>query len=226
MIRATDNHTQAAHLPRSIFALSAALHFAFFLASILIIPIMARGARIPNPFGPDSEARAFVHAAAAAVRVSDFLQLASALCLAIYCGLMADRIRAAQRTTAAFLTLAGGLGAAMMLSITALCSWAIASPGATDWGSSFHTLQFMPFLFGGPGWAGFIAIFLCGASAGMAGLAPRWLNVSGYALGGVAALATAVLLTILASPCLPLARFLGFIWMIIAAASARRELPS
>jgi hypothetical protein len=218
-----DTSLNAAQPSGTALIVAAVSHFAFFLASILAIPLLARGSRIPNPFGLDADTRAFLHTAAAAVRVADFLQLASALCLAVLGALLAERLRSTRTYPSPSLTLIGSLGAAAMLSVSALTSWAMAAPGTTDWGLSFHSLQFLPFLFGGPGWAGFFAIFLASASAGATGHVPGWMTASGYALASVSALATVTLLTIFASPCLPIARFLGFVWLILIAAYAARQ---
>lgn len=203
----------------------ACLYAAFMLVSLIVIPVLAPGARIPNPFGPDDASRAFMLGNTRAVQVSDFLQLVSACCL----GGLAAALAALQRmkgaaTVASALTLAGGIGAAGMLAITALFSWAIASPGAVDPGAAFHTLQFLPFLFGGPGWAGFDALFLAGVALGTKGEGPRWMRGFGYVLAVVSALAMLVLITIYFSPGLPVARFIGFVWLIaISIISARAE---
>jgi len=218
-----DTSLNAAQPSATALIVAAVAHFAFFLASILAIPLLARGSRIPNPFGLDTETRAFLHSAAAAVRVADFLQLASALCLAVLGALLAERFRSSRANASPSLALIGSLGAAAMLSVSALTSWAMAAPGITDWGLSFHTLQFVPFLFGGPGWAGFFSIFLASASAAATRNVPGWITACGYALACVSALATLTLLTIFASPCLPIARFLGFIWLILIAAYSARQ---
>ena len=101
-----------------------------------------------------------------------------------------------------------------------MCAWALASPGAVEPGSAFRTLQFLPFLMGGPGWAGFFALLMAGAALGGSGELPRWAVWIGYFLALISALATLVLLTIDAAPCLPVARFLGFVWLIYAAVYA------
>lgn len=212
----TTTSFSPAQRPAKILIAFATLHFAFFFASLIAIPIIAPGSRIPNPFGNDASVRAFYLTASSAVRVSDFLQLASALCLAALSPFLSDAPSVSnRRSTSSWLTLAGGLGAAIMLSLSALFSWAIVSPGATDLGPAFHAFQFIPFLLGGPGWAGFFAIFLAGISLGARGVLPRWLIGAGLFLACISALATPVLLTIVFSPCLPVARFLGFIWLIV-----------
>ena len=203
------------------------LHFAFFFASLIAIPILAPGARIPNPFGNDSELRIFFLIASSAVRVSDYLQLASALCLAVLSPLLGERLPSmSRRSSPSWLIIAGGLGAAIMLCLSALFSWAIVSPGATDLGPALHAFQFIPFLLGGPAWAGFFAIFLTGISMATRGVLPRWLIGTGLFLACVSALATPVLLSIVFSPCLPIARFLGFVWLIVASIYLERRPAS
>jgi hypothetical protein len=196
----------------------AVLYAVVFIASLVVVPVLAPAAKIPNPFGPDDLSRSFFLHNAEAIRVSAFLQLISACCLAGLSACMAAiQRRVGASFTAPALTLVGGVGGAGLLALTALCSWAISSPGAVDPGPAFHTLQFLPFLMGGPGWAGFFALFLTGAAMGGKGLLPRLVNGFGYFLAVVSALATLVLLTIYAAPCLPAARFLGFVWIIVAA---------
>jgi len=212
-LNATRSLDPANRPAKSLIVLTA-LHFAFFFASLIAIPILAPGSRIPNPFGNDSEVRTFFLTAASAIRLSDFLQLASALCLAALSPLLSDRLSSMSRGSYSRLTLAGGLGAAIMLSLSALFSWAIVSPGNADLGPALHAFQFLPFLLGGPAWAGFFAIFLAGISVGARGILPGWLTGTGLFLACVSALATPVLLSILFSPCLPIARFLGFLWLI------------
>jgi len=178
--------------------------------------MLAPGSRIPNPFGNDAVMRTFFLTASGAIRVSDFLQLASALCLAALSPLLSNALSASHRRNApAWLTLAGGAGASIMLCLSALFSWAIVSPGAADLGPALHAFQFIPFLLGGPAWAGFFAIFLAGVALGGREILPRWLFYAGLFLSLIAAAATPVLLSIIFSPCLPIARFLGFVWLVV-----------
>ncbi|MDE3202286.1 MAG: hypothetical protein KGN79_15350 [Acidobacteriota bacterium] len=198
--------------------LFAVLHCAFFIASLIVVPALAPGARIPNPFGPNGPSLAFLLQASSAIRVSAFLQILSACTLAALAATLANIGKSLRPTSAASMfTLVGGVGSALLLALTALFSWALACPGCVDPGPAFRSMQFVPFLLGGPGWAGFFAIFLAGVSALAAGKLPSWLTGVGYFLAVISALATLVLITIFASPCLPIARFLGFLWLILVA---------
>ena len=203
---------------RRITIALAVLYAAFFVASLVVVPILAPDARIPNPFGADDASRTFFIHHTRAIQISSFLQLASACCFAGLSAILADltRIRRVSNIASSMIQ-TGGIGAAVLLAITALFSWAIASPGAIDPGPSFHTFQFLPFLLGGPGWAGFFALFLAGVAMGAKGIVPGWLWGLGYFLSIVSALAILVLTTIYAAPCLPIARFVGFLWLILVA---------
>jgi hypothetical protein len=53
---------------------------------------------------------------------------------------------------------------------------------------------------------------------GGVGALPRWAIWAGYFLSFVSSLAILALLTIGAAVCLPVARFLGFLWLIVATA--------
>lgn len=212
-----------------IAVLFAVLYAAFLIASLVVVPILAPGAKIPNPFGSDDASRTFFLNNSGAIRVSDFLQLASAVCLAALGATISTAYTPSTRTgtsMAAGLTLLGSIAAAVLLAIAALCSWALASPGAVDLGSAFRTLQFLPFLMGGPGWAGFFALMLAGVALGGIGALPRWVVWAGYFLSVVSAVATLVMLTINAAVCLPIARFLGFVWLILAAMYLTRYVQS
>jgi hypothetical protein len=199
------------------------LYAVLFIASLVIFPVLAPGARIPNPFGAEDVSRTFFLHNARAVRVSDFLQLASAYCFAGLAAALSGLQSIRRAPLASAMTQAGGIGGAVLLALTALCSWAIASPGAVDPGPALHTLQFLPFLFGGPGWAAFFGLFVAGVAMGTRGSVPRWVSTSGYILAVVSEVAMLVLVTIYASPCLPIARFLGFLWLILVSLLALKE---
>jgi len=208
----------------------AILHAAFFVASLVVVPILAPGAGIPNPFGSDEAARAFLLHSAEAIRVSSCLQLVSAVCLAALGAMMMSRHKPIGDASASGLTTVGSIGSAVLLAAAALCSWALASPGAVDPGPAFRTLQFLPFLMGGPGWAGFFALFLAGVVRSGIGVLPRWIVSTGWFLALVSALAMFVMLTITVSVCLPISRFIGFLWLILVAvrwnSSAKKTLTA
>jgi hypothetical protein len=70
---------------------------------------------------------------------------------------------------------------------------------------------------GGPGWAGFFALFLAGVAGSGVEVLPKWVIRTGWFLSATSALAMFVMLTITVSVCLPISRFLGFLWLILVA---------
>jgi hypothetical protein len=94
----------------------AVLYVVFLIASLVVVPILAPGAKIPNPFGPDDASRNFFLNNPEAVRVSDFLQLASAVCLAALGATLSGVQKASRVPSAALaLTLLGSIGSATLL---------------------------------------------------------------------------------------------------------------
>jgi hypothetical protein len=205
----------------------AVLHAGFFIASLVVIPILAPGVRIPNPFGSDEAGLTFLLNNTEAIRVSSCLQLVPAVCLAALGTMMTSRQKLHKSASAPLgVGLVGSVGAAVMLASAALCSWALASPGAIDPGSAFRTLQFLPFLMGGPGWAGFFALFLAGVVGSGVSVLPKWAVWTGCLLSVISALAMFVMLTITVSVCLPISRFLGFVWLILVAIQLRGQVAN
>lgn len=217
----TSNPSRETNRTAVVFAV---LHAAFFIASLAVIPVLAPSARIPNPFGPDEPSRRFFLDNAFAIRWSDWLQLASAVCLAALGCVWFEPHQQSECSTHSNrnLIVAGSLSSAAFLMLSAITSWALASPGTTDPGAAFRSLQFLPFLFGGPGWSAFFALFLFGASRSGVGHLPRWMVRTGYGLSVTAVLATLVLIALTAAPFLPLTRFLSFVWLIVATTLLRK----
>ncbi len=67
-------------------------------------------------------------------------------------------------------------------------------------------------------------MFLAGLALAGASVLPRWAVWAGYFLSFVSGLATLVMLTLGVAPCLPIARFLGFLWLIFAAFYLTRKV--
>lgn len=152
------------------------------------------------------------------------LQLASAVCLAALGSVWHRRPEESYSAHRAVnFTIAGSLCSAVLLALAAITSWSLASPGVVGPGSAFRTLQFLPFLFGGPGWAAFFALFMLGVSRATANRVPKWIEWPGYGLSITSAFATFALITLAAAPFLPLTRFRAFLWLIAAAVFMNRS---
>ena len=83
----------------------------------------------------------------------------------------------------------------------------------------------VPFAAGGPGWGVGFGLLLAGVSVsgGLTGIVPRWFMWFGISLAAIAELSALTLLTIYAAPSIPIARFVGFVWLVVVALKLPRS---
>jgi hypothetical protein len=199
----------------------AIIHVALFSASLFVRPILAPGTSSLNPFGSPAAAFAFFAQHGDAARLIAFLQFGSAIPLVIFTAAIVNRFHVlGLRAAGEWIAFAGGIGSALALVVAGGWSWALAMPGALPLNAP-PMLILVPFFAGGPAWSVFFGLLLLGVSImGRASRTlPRWLTRAGILLGIIAELAALTLVTKFAAPCIPIARFLGFAWMIAVGAS-------
>jgi hypothetical protein len=235
---ATPARDGARHPSPPLVAL-AGVHAALFLASLVVTAVLTRGAHFPSPFDSGA-ALAFFGRYPTAVRWGAFLQLGAAVPLGLFAATVTSRlhflgVRAAGATIALF----GGLGAAVLLALSAAFQWALSSPEVVTSPAAVRGLHLVAFATSGPGLVMLLGLLLAGVAVtgGLSGLLPRWMLISGLVLAGLAELSWFALVLPAASVLLPLARFPGLAWLVVAGAllperrkgaearPARGELP-
>jgi hypothetical protein len=192
---------------------------ALFLAGIVLGVVFAGGAAFPSPFGSATDILAYFRDHQFAVRISAFLQFAAAIPLAIYAATAKARLhRLGIRAPGATIALAGGLLAAAFMACSALVSWVLSRPEVADQPVLVRALQDLAFITGGPGHVVPLGLLIAGISVPglLAGLLPRWLTIAGLGIAALAELTTLTLLVTDASYLLPVARFTGLAWLVIA----------
>ncbi len=204
----------------------AAAHAALLLASLALTAVLT-GAHFPSPFDPGA-ALALFSRHPGAVRWSAFLQLGSAIPLGLFAATASSRlhflgVRAAGATIALF----GGVGAALLLALSAALQWALAAPEVLASPAAVRAVHLLAFATGGPICVELLGLLVAGVAVtgGLHRLIPRWMMVSGLVLAAIAELSWFVLVLPAASVLLPLARFPGLAWLVAAGAllPARRE---
>jgi hypothetical protein len=198
-------------------ALLAAISLGLLLAGLA--SGVALGGLMPLPFG--SEAQDYVaahHDAAQAIAVGTF---ASSIPLAIYAATASARLRQLGITApGATIALAGGLLASGALSLSGLLAWTLSRPEATTDPALVRALYYLVYLTGGPWHIVTLGLLLAGISVPslIVGLLPRSVAWTGLVIAAVAELTTLALIWPGLSPLLPVARFTGLIWLIVAGA--------
>src|SRR6267142_3189190 len=198
-----------------------------FVANIASAVLLRHGAPFVTPFGDAEAARAFFAANAFAVKVSAFFFFGSAVPLAIYTATVVSRlcylgVRAAGTNIALF----GGFAASGVIAISGMCTWVLSVSEVSASLVATRVLYFMSFLFGGAGFAVAFGLLAAGVSvtSHFARLLPRGLVVLGMIVAVAGELSSLSLIAYPANLAIPVTRFAGFAWLILAGARLPKTL--
>ena len=125
------------------------------------------------------------------------------------------------------IALFGGVGASILLMLSALCGWSVTRPGIAEANGAVNILQTLSFGGGGPGFVVPLGLFVAGVSitAGLPSLIPRWLMWFGVCLAVACELAALTLVEWNAGYFIPVGRFVSVIWMIGVAITLPTSIP-
>lgn len=194
------------------------IHGGLFIASLIALGVMSNGV-LPLPSSSATAAQAYYEHNAAAVRVAAFLQFGSAVPLGIFTATITSRLRfLGLHVAGVSIALFGGVTAAVMLALGGLTGWVLGQPGVASEIGAMRTLQLLSFATGGVGTVVPFGLLLAGVSVscGLTGVLPRWIAAWGVGVALVAELATLSLLLPQASILVPLSRFPGLVWLVVA----------
>jgi hypothetical protein len=196
----------------------AAVSLALLLAGLVVGAALAGGV-MPLPYGSATQIQDYVtghHGAAVAIAVGTF---GSSIPLAIYAATASARLRQLGITApGATIALAGGLLASAGLGLSSLTAWTLSRPEVTADAPLVRALYYLTYLTGGPWHVVTLGLLIAGISVPglIAGLLPRALAWTGLIIAGLAELTTLVLIWPGLSPLLPVCRFTGLVWLIVA----------
>lgn len=197
----------------------AAISLALLLAGLVVG--ISLGGVMPLPYGSATAIRDYVtdhHAAAVAIAVGTF---GSSIPLAIYAATASARLRQLGITApGATIALAGGLLASTALALSGLTAWTLSRPEVTSDAALVRALYYLTYLTGGPWHVVTLGLLIAGIAVPslIVGFLPRPIAWTGLVIAVLAELTTLVLIWSALSPLLPVARFTGLIWLIVAGA--------
>jgi hypothetical protein len=196
----------------------AAISLGLLLAG-LVIGVLLAGGVMPLPFASGVQIQAYVagnHAAAVAMAVGTF---GSSIPLAIYAATVSARLRQLGITApGATIALAGGLLASAGLALSSLTIWTMSRPEVAADAPLVRALYYLTYLTGGPWHVVTLGLLIAGIAVPglIIGLLPRAVAWTGLVIAALAELTTLVLIWPGLSPMLPVARFAGLVWLIVA----------
>ena len=200
----------------------------FALTIAGVVTLLAGTGSAPAPFAPAADIAAWYAGYALPIRIAATLQLGAAVPLGILAAsVYARQLRLGVRVPGPAIGLYGGLAASLLLLVSALVTWSIASgtdpadPGGTA------ALGRLAFALGGVGYAVGMGLLIAGIAvpAYILRLLPRWLALVGLV---IAAAGEVSFLSLVLDPLqvlLPVVRFGGGAWLIAAAFLLPRDRP-
>lgn len=198
--------------------LLAAISLALLLAG-LVVGVALAGGFMPLPFGSATAIQDYVagnHTAAVAISVGTF---GSSIPLAIYAATASARLRQLGITApGATIALAGGLLASAGLALSGLLAWTLSRPEVTSDTALVRALYYLVYLTGGPWHIVTLGLLIAGIAVPglIVGLLPRAVAWTGLVIAGLAEVTTLALIWPSLSPLLPVVRFTGLVWLIVA----------
>jgi hypothetical protein len=183
------------------------------------VTLLAGDTHFPAPSQPLAEVLAYFRDHADRVRLCAFLQFGSAIPLGIFSVTMVSRLRFHGITAAGpAIGLLGGMLATTSVMLSASFVWVLSQPGIADEAAVTRALHLLAFAIGGPGYSVPLGLLIAGIAvpAAFARLLPGWLVVFGLALAAIGELSALHLVVPQLLFLIPLTRFPGFVWLILA----------
>lgn len=208
----------------------AAVSAGLFVAS-LVVGAVSAGGPFPSPFAEVGLRAPFATGGDGTAGVTAFLQLASAVPLAVLAASVFARLQhLGVRVAGSAIALVGGVLAAVFLGLSAVLLWTLSRNAPAVPAPVALVLQDLVFATGGPAHVAGLGLLVAGVAVPglLLGLLPRWLAVAGLVIALVAELATLTLLWSPAVALVPAARFPALLWLIGAGATLphhRRDAP-
>jgi hypothetical protein len=153
------------------------------------------------------------------VLLCSFFQFCAAVPLGLYTVTMAGRLRfLGNNAVGPYIAMFGGIMTAINVALSASILWAMAYPGIAQDVPVIRALYYVDFAIGGAAYSVPLGLLIAGiaVSAGLMKLLPKWLVVFGLLLAFIGEASCLSMIFPKLVALIPLTRFPGFIWLIIA----------
>ncbi len=200
--------------------LLATVHILIFVAGLAAAATLRHGAPYVTPFASGEHIRLFFAQNFAAQRIGSFFLFSSAIPFGIFAVTAVSRLRfLGVRAAGTNIALFGGLTAAFALFFSGMMGWILSLPEVAASAPLVKAIYFLSFLSGGVLYAVGFGLLAAGISvtSWFTRLLPRWLVALGMFVAVAGELSSLSLMTFPANFFIPITRYIGFLWMILAA---------
>lgn len=195
----------------------------------IVVPLLASGGQAyPSPLDGGQTLQSYVASHPEALRWAALFQFAASIPLAVLTASVVARLQAlGVRAAGPMIALVGGVLASAAMALSACGQWMLSRMPADAPLPLLHAVHDLVFIAGGPWQVVAFGLLLAGVavSAAFHRLLPRPVWVTGVALAVVCELATLTFAITAAAYLLPVGRFGGIVWLVVAAVQLPRERP-
>jgi hypothetical protein len=209
----------------------AVIFTALFLFGLHYVITFTPGApHYPNPYDVAERVTAYFREHPHDVLLCTFFQFLSAVPLGLFSVTAFSRLRyLGVKAAGPSIALLGGLLVTTTMIVSSMIGWTMVFPGIAAYDGALRALYYMGFALGGVGYSVPMGLLIAGIAvpAGFLKLLPRWMVVFGIILGVIGETSCLALLVPALTALIPLTRFPGFIWLILAGfgLANRKPLP-
>jgi hypothetical protein len=200
----------------------------FILGLSYVITFTPGAPHYPNPYDPAAAVVAYFREHPHDAMMCSFFQFLSAIPLGIFTVTVWTRLRwLGVKAAGPSIGLLGGLIVTVNMVIGSMIGWTMVFPGVAADEGALRALYYLGFGIGGVGYSAPMGLLIAGiaVSAGFAKLLPRWLVVFGVILAVIGEASCLALLSPKLTLLIPLTRFPGFIWLILAGMQLAKQKP-
>ncbi len=195
----------------------------------IAVPLLASGGQgYPSPLDGGQTLQSYVASHPEALQWAALFQFAASIPLAVLTASVVARLHAlGVRAAGPMIALVGGVLASAAMAVSACGQWVLSRMPADAPPPLLHAVHDLVFIAGGPWQVVASGLLLAGiaVSAAFHRLLPRPVWVSGVVLAVVCELATLTFASTAAAYLLPIGRFGGMVWLVVAAVQLPRERP-
>lgn len=194
------------------------------VALVLTVAAVAVGAGIaggtpiisPTQSGGDVAGYYLAHRSAAVA--AGFFTFGSSVPIGIFAATVyARQLKLGIRVPGPKIAFFGGIAASVAVAVSGLVTWVLGQPVAGQSEALLHTLAYLAFAAGGPGFVVAIGMLIAGIAVPsvILGLVPKWLAWVGLVVAALSELSFFGLVVPQAMILLPVGRFAGLLWLVV-----------